>query len=194
VTAAVEDLHTGQRYVYNPGLALVTASTVKVQILGTLLAEAQAAQRALTPQEQSLAAAMIEVSDNNAATALFQAVGGAPSLAAFDRSIGMTASTPLPSWSVATTTATDQLILLSAFVNPNTVLTDASRSYGLALLGQVAPNDVFGVSAGVAPGALRAVKTGRLPSIGVINGIGWVEGQGRNYLIAALTQGQPSDQ
>jgi len=83
---------------------------------------------------------------------------------------------------------------LNVFVSPNPVLTDASRAYGLALLGQVTPSDIFGVSAGVAPGALNAVKTGRLPSIGVINGVGWVEGQGRNYLIAALTQWQPSDQ
>ena len=73
VTAAIEDLRTGQIYVYNPGLALITASIVKVQTLGTLLAQAQRANRGLTPQEQSLAAAMIEVSDNNAATALYQA-------------------------------------------------------------------------------------------------------------------------
>jgi hypothetical protein len=192
VTAAVEDLRTGQVYGYNPGLALVTASIVKVQILGTLLTEAQVAGRSLTPAEQGLAAPMIEVSDNSAATALFQRVGGAPAVATFDRSIGLTGSTPVPSWGVSTTTATDQLTLLNAFVNPNPVLSDASRAYGLALLNQVEPSQAFGVSYGVAPGALKAVKTGRLPSIGVINGIGWVDGQGRDYLIAVLLQAVPS--
>ena len=58
-------------------------------------------------------------------------------------------------------------------------------------MAQVIPSDIFGVSAGVPPGMLRAVKTGHVPSEGVINGIGWVQGQGRNYLIAVLTQGVP---
>ncbi|HSS11319.1 MAG TPA: serine hydrolase [Acidimicrobiales bacterium] len=132
--------------------ALVTASIVKVQILGTLLAGAQRAGRGLTPFEQSLAVPMIEVSDNNAATALYGYVGGAPAVASYDSSIGMTGSTLVASWSVSTTTATDQLVLLNAFVNPNSVLSDAARAYGLALLSRVDPGQVFGVSAGVAPG------------------------------------------
>jgi hypothetical protein len=32
-----------------------------------------------------------------------------------------------------------------------------------------------------------------VPSEGVINGIAWIDGRGRNYLIAILTQGVPSD-
>jgi hypothetical protein len=136
---------------------------------------------------------MIEVSDNDAATAVLSSVGGPDAVSAFDQSIGMTGSTPIASWGDSTTTATDQLVLLDHFVRPNAVLTDASRAYGLSLLGQVEPSQVFGVSYGVAPGAVRAAKTGRVPSEGVINGIAWVDGQGRNYLIAILTQGVPSD-
>ena len=192
VTAAVENLNTGEVFVYHPGLALITASIVKVQFLGTLLAESQAAGQALSPAQQGMAAAMIEASTNNAATSMLQAVGGPGVVAAFDRSLGMTGSNTIATWVNSTTTATDQLILLKHFIHNNAILSDASRAYGLTLMSQVIPADIFGVSAGVPAGDLRAVKTGRIPSEGVINGIGWVQGQGRDYLIAVLTQGVPN--
>jgi hypothetical protein len=59
-------------------------------------------------------------------------------------------------------------------------------------MAQVIPPDIFGVSAGVPSGMLKAVKTGRIPSEGVINGTAWVQGDGRDYLIAVLTQGIPN--
>lgn len=192
VTAAVKNLNTGEVFVYHPGLALITASIVKVQFLGTLLAEAQAADQTLSAAQQSAAAAMIEASTNAAATSILQQVGGPGAVAAFDQSVGLTGSNTIATWGNSTTTATDQLALLEHFVQSNGVLSDASRAYGLSLMSQVIPGDIFGVSAGVPPGMLRAVKTGRIPSEGVINGAGWVQGQGRNYLIAVLTQGVPN--
>jgi hypothetical protein len=193
VTAAVEDLDTGNIFTFNAGLALDTASAVKPEFLGTLLSEAQAAGRGLTASEQSLAVPMIEVSDNNAATALFNDVGGAPAVENWDRSIGLTGTTVLSNWAVSTTTATDQLMLLDTYVTPNPTLDAASRAYGLSLLSQVEPSQIFGVNFGIGPGTLQAVKTGRLPSVGVYNAIGWVKGDGRNYLIATLTQSVPSE-
>jgi len=194
VTAAAEDLYTGKVYTYNPGLALVTASIVKVQFLGTVLVEAQRAGRALTPQEQGIAAPMIEVSDNNAASAMLALVGGPPAVAGFDASVGLGASSVIANWAFSTTTATDQLTLLHHLVDPNPVLSDQSRAYALSLMAQVEPSQAFGVSAGIGPGALRAIKTGRYPSAGVYGSIGWVKGQGRDYLVAVLTQAEPSEQ
>ena len=193
VTAAIEDLRSGRTYTYNPGPALVLASTVKVQILGTLLAEAQSQHRDLTPAEQSLAAPMIEESNNGDASALYQHVGADPAVAGFDASIGAHATNPVPSWALTTSTATDQLTILNVFAEPNPVLTDPSRAYGLSLLSRVIAAHRFGVTAGVDPAAVQAIKTGRLPSIGVINGVAWIQGDGRDYLIAVLAQGQPSD-
>ena len=188
ITAAVEDLHTGRVYTYQPGRALVLASTIKVAILGTMLAEAQAAGRGLTPSEQSLAVPMIEVSDNAAATALFNHVGGAPAVQAWVRSIGLTGTSVVPSWGGSTSTATDLLTLLNTFVTPNRFLAAPSRAYAVELLSHVAPFDVFGVVAGTAPGSLRAIKTGRIPALGVRNALGWVSGDGRDYLITTLVQ------
>jgi hypothetical protein len=136
---------------------------------------------------------MIEVSDNNAATALFNYVGGAPAVENWDRSVGLTGTTVVSNWGVSTTTATDQLRLLETYATPNPTLDAASREYGLSLLSQVEPSQIFGVNFGIGPGTLQAVKTGRLPSVGVYNAFGWVKGDGRDYLIATLTQSVPSE-
>ena len=194
VTAAVEDLGTGVVYTYDPGPSLVLGSTVKVQILGTLLSQAQAAARPLTATEQSLATAMIEVSDNSAGQALFDEVGGAPAIQAWDDSIGLTGTFVYPAWGISTSTATDQITLLGVFARPNRYLDDASRAYGLSLLGHVEPSQVFGINVGPPAPDVLAAKTGRMPFLGVRNGIACVDGDGRDYLIAILTQNGPSDQ
>jgi hypothetical protein len=194
VTAAVEDLNTGSTFTFNPGPQLTLASTFKVEILGTLLAEAQAQGRGLTAEEQSLAGPMIEISSNADGQALFDQVGGAPAIQAWDDSIGMTNTTVLANWGVSTTTPTDQITLLNTFVTPNRFLRASSRAYGLYLLGHVEPSQVFGINFGPPPVDVRAAKTGRIPEIGCRNGIAWVDGDGRNYLIAVFVQNGPSDQ
>lgn len=193
-TAALEDLNTGEIYTYNPGPSLILGSTVKVQILGTLLSEAQAAHRWLTPTEEQLATAMIEVSDNSAGQALFDEVGGAPAIDAWDASIGMVDSPVYASWGVSTSTATDELTVLKAFIAPNPYLSEPYRTYGLYLLGHVEASQVFGVNTGPPPGGVLAAKTGRMPGFGVSNAIGWVKSKGRDYLLAVLTQNGTSDQ
>ncbi len=194
ISASVLDLHTGISYQYRPGQLGITASIVKVEILGTLLAHAQAAHRALTPGEQSLATRMIEVSDNDAATALWNEVGGTPAVHEFDELVGMTATTPNSAWGLTTTTAADQVVLLQHLVESNSVLSDASRSYELGLMEHVTPGQAWGVSAGTAPGTIVALKNGWLPisSGWTVNSIGWIYGSGRDYLIAVTTSGDPS--
>jgi beta-lactamase class A len=199
VTAAVEDLTTGDVYSYNPGVALMTASVVKLQFLGTLLADTQSSGGP-TPQEQALAAPMIEISTNTAATSVLGLVGGPAAVESFDRTAGLTDSTVVgatqttltPPWAASTTTAMDQLTMLGDFANPNPVLSDESRAYAQSLLGQVEPSQIFGVSAGVPTGDLVAVKTGEYGSVGVFTAVGWVHGQGRDYLIAVLTESEPT--
>ena len=194
VTASVEDLNTGELYNFDAGPSLVLGSTVKVQILGTALAEAQASGRGLTAQEQALAGPMIEISDNADAQALFDLIGGAPAIQAWDDSIGLTGTFVYTNWGVSTSTAPDQVTLLDTFVQPNRFLNDASRTYGLYLLRHVEASQIFGVNVGPAPGTVLAAKTGRIPAVGAINDIGWVDGDGRNYLMVVLVQGAPSDQ
>lgn len=195
ISAAALDLRTGSLYEYRPGVEAVTASVVKVEILGTLLAQAQAKGQALTSSELSLATAMIEMSDNNAATALWAEVGGAAAVSAFDRSMGMASTTPNLYWGLTTTTAADQVALLEHLVEPNRVLSGASRDYILQLMEHVMPYETWGVSARATPGTTVALKNGWLP-VGrswEVNSIGWVDGSGRDYLIAVLTSGSPTE-
>jgi beta-lactamase class A len=193
-TSAVWDLNTGQIFTYNPGPQLVLASTVKPEILGTLLWEHQATGQPLSAAEQVEATGMIEISDNTDAQDLFVDVGGASAVQDFDDTIGMSDTTVYTDWGGSTTTPVDQLKLLATYALPNPTLTPASQAYGLSLLGNVEPSQIFGVTAGIDPSALKAAKTGRDPGIGARNTIGWIDGDGRDYLLATFVQYEASDQ
>ena len=195
ISAAVLDLRNGDLYTYRPGEEVITASIVKVEILGALLVQAQKTGQPLSAADQTIATSMLELSDNNDASSLWNEIGGAPTVAAFDNSVGMLATTPNLSWGLTTTTATDQVKLLEHLVEPNDVLTDASRAYLLQLMEHVAPFEEWGASAGRSPGTTVALKNGWLPWAGgwAVNSIGWVDGSERDYLIAVLTSGSPNE-
>ncbi len=196
VTVAVEDLTTDKIYQFRPGVVENTASTLKVDILATLLAEAQAAGRPLTPEEQSLAVPMIEESLDSAADTLWTQLGPA-AVGAFERDAGMTSTVPATDgvWGTTTTTALDRLAMIRTLAKPNSLLTDASRAYVLSLMENITPSQDWGATGGVPPGVTVALKNG----FAIINGwqintTGWVNGDGRDYLIAVLTNGNVSEQ
>jgi len=206
VTAAVYDAQNNKTWSLNPGQLQDTASIVKVEIMGTALQQAQANDEQLSESEAALMLSMIENSDNQSATTLFNDVGGASALADFDRSAGMTDTTPsslvfipgtsLPGWGLTTTTALDQVTLVSKFAYPKTILSDASREYGLSLMENVEADQNWGVSGGVPAGVTVALKNGWLPlgpTNWQVNSIGWISGDGRNYVLAILTTGSPTE-
>jgi beta-lactamase class A len=195
ISAAVLDLRNGNLYQYRPGVEGITASVVKVQILGALLVRAQNSGQPLSAADAELATNMIELSDNNDASSLWAELGGAPTVAAFDHSIGMLATTPNLSWGLTTTTAADQVKLLEHLVEPNDILSDASRAYVLQLMEHVAPFEQWGASASTPPGTTVALKNGWLPwgNGWAVNSIGWVNGSERDYLIAVITSGSPNE-
>ena len=73
---------------------------------------------------------MIQRSDNHAATTLWNLLGGANSVEAFDRLVPMPATTPHPAWGLTTTTAADNVRLLCDFAFPNATLTPATGPTG----------------------------------------------------------------
>ncbi|NEC82795.1 hypothetical protein G3I38_27035, partial [Streptomyces sp. SID7958] len=73
VSAAATDLVTGEGVRCGGGV-FVSASVVKADILAALLLRAQDSGRGPTAAERSLAAAMIERSDNDAASVLWRTV------------------------------------------------------------------------------------------------------------------------
>ena len=207
VLAAVSDLRTGQTWYLGRGQPQAEASVVKLDVLETLLAERGSS--GLPVADQQLAGEMIEDSDNDAATSLWDQVGGASGIRSFNTAAGLTGTTPSscvncpgfpwPGWGLSTTTPADQLALLRTLVEPNSALTATERSYALSLMENVTPDQRWGVSGGVPPQATVALKNGWLPldSAGVdwqINSVGWISGHGRDYLMAVLSTGNPTEQ
>ncbi|MGV9346823.1 serine hydrolase [Streptomyces spiralis] len=195
VSVAVLDLGSGQSAVYGDG-TFDTASIVKVDILAALLLQAQDAGRRLTAQERTYATAMIEDSDNDSASALWRIVGGADGLDAANRRFGLadTSGGDGALWGLTRTTAADQLALLKQVFgdDSDSELSTASRTYLQGLMGRIAEDQRWGVSA-AADGSAWALKNGWLPrsttGLWVVNSIGRVTADGDDYLVAALSQG-----
>src|SRR5665647_3976540 len=79
-----------------------------------------------------------------------------------------------PCWGLTSTTASDQLRLLSDLITSSSPLTAASRSYELRLMRHVESAQAWGASAAATPGTSPAVNTGLLPDpqLLVVNSIG----------------------
>jgi hypothetical protein len=208
VLAAVYDLRTGQTWRLGAGPPQAEASVVKLDILETLLAE-RGGSAGLAASDRSLAQLMIEDSDNDAATSLWYEVGGPDKIRAFNAVAGLAHTSPSscvvcpgfawPGWGLTTTVPTDQIALLRELVEPGPLLTAADRSYALSLMENVTPSQRWGVSGGVPAGVTVALKNGWLPldssdTNWQINSVGWISGHGRDYLMAVLTTGNPTEQ
>jgi hypothetical protein len=196
VTAAIYNANSGVTYAYHPSLTDDTASIVKADILATLLSESQRSGTPLDDDEQDDATQMIEASNNDAATELWNAAGGAQPIASFDAQLGMTDTDPdNQAWGLTTTTALDQVTLVRHIAYANSFLTDSSRQYELGLMENIDAGENWGVSYGVPGGVTVALKNGWLPQNNgwQINSIGFVDGEGRDYVMAVLTSSDPSE-
>lgn len=166
-TAAVAAFNavTGATYAYNGQVHFVTASTVKVAILGAVLLRAQEAKRPLTAWERTLAAPMIQSSNNDAACRLYASIGRAPALARFMSLVGMSNTVPGPgtAWGLTRTTVLDEVMLMRTIAYPSRILTAASRNYALTLMSHPDKDHRWGVSVGASPGQMYAQKTGSGP-------------------------------
>jgi beta-lactamase class A len=206
VAAAVYDLSTRQFWATGPGRPQAEASVVKVDILETLLTQQSAGE--LSGTDQALAQSMIEDSDNGSATDLWDAVGGAGGIRSFDAKAGLADTTPSlcvecagfawPGWGLTTTTPADQIALLRQIAVPGGLLSTAERGYVAQLMENVTPSQRWGVCANVPPQVTVALKNGWLPlnDAGTdwqVNSVGWVSGLGRDYLVAVLSTGNPTE-
>ena len=163
---------------------------------------------------------MITMSDNSAATGLFYFGGGCTALTRFNtliptRDTTVGCETPdYYGWGNTTTSAADQAAIIRTFAYPGPVLGPAARAYGLHLMQSVIPSQRWGISCGPwgtscappdyahpVPGVTVALKNGWkfVPACQAqddtcpwqVNSIGWVRGQGRDYVLAVLTTDDP---
>jgi beta-lactamase class A len=209
VMAAVYDVGSGQTWSLGPQHPQAEASIVKLDILETLYAQQRNGLAGQAHPDLSLAQRMMEDSDNSAATSLWNAVGGPGQIQSFNAAAGLIHTLPSsclscpgfgwPGWGLTTTTPADQIALLRELVEPSTLLTDAQRQNVLELMENVTPAQRWGVTGGVPLQATVALKNGWLPlntarTDWQINSIGWVKGSGRDYLMAVLSTGNPTEQ
>jgi beta-lactamase class A len=202
-SVAVENLGTGVVASYNVSDKYVTASIVKLDILCTLLYQAQLSGRSPSRSAMSLATTMIENSNNDAAQRLFEDVGGAPAITAANKVFGLTDTAVEEnsvdeagySWGDTTTTVVDQLQLLRQIFTTSSTLNAANRSYAKSLMSDVESDQRWGVSAAAddpsSSGSDYMLKNGWLPrrvtNLWEINSIGEVQHDGQQYLVAVLS-------
>lgn len=169
---------------------------MKVAVLAALLRGAHP----LTAMQRALARSMIQKSDNDVATRLWNDIGGSDGLFAFFRSVGMRHTRPAPPllepWDGVTTTAQDQVKLLAALFGGSGTLRPCQATFELGLMSNVVPTQRWGLTAGLPGSCTAALKNGWSPApdrTWVVNSIGVIRcHDGGVYLAAILSQGAPS--
>jgi hypothetical protein len=199
VAVAVSAPADGLTAAYHPHRRFDTASIIKADILAVLLIQHRRAGTPLGEGERELAAQMIEDSDNEAATTLWDAVGGAVGMEAGNAALGLHGIVPGAGgyWGLTTTTVSSELGLLADLTSARSPLPAAARRYELNLMHHVEPAQAWGITAAATAHTRPAVKNGWLP-LGpdgqwVINSIGVVRHAGQRLDIAVLSSGQPSE-
>ena len=152
-------------WLFHPNARDETASIIKVDILETLLRQSRGA---LSYDARVTAEGMIDDSDNDDATDLWNADGGGSAGCGLQRIAGLTQTSPNLAgyWGLTLTSAADQIKLLTELAYPSRVLTTGSRRYALNLMEHVTPDQDWGVSGGVPRNVTVALKNGWLPTGG----------------------------
>lgn len=192
-SAAIYERSSGRAWHYNPGGSYLEASLVKVPILLTLLREATQEQRDLTLEEEYQAVMMIEYSDNDATTALYESVGGAPALARTYALLGVENTDAAEVWGVNSTGVEDQLRIARALLEGVDWIDPGLQEFAVDLMQNVDSGQRWGISAGAADrGAEIALKNGWLQDDTLswnVGSMGIVRAEGAEYAVVVLTSG-----
>lgn len=174
-----------------------TASIVKVGIMAAVMDRAQRQGRSLSSWERSKIAPMIQVSDNDAATALFDDIGGGAGLKSTMLAMGArdVIIDPAGHWGLTQTSSRDWVMVLGHFAAPGGLISDTNRTYARSLMTTVASSQAWGITAGPPRGSV-AVKNGWLARTTGwhVNSIGWSFATPVPYQIAVETRATGSSQ
>ncbi|WP_069887123.1 serine hydrolase [Streptomyces luteocolor] len=193
VAVGLHDRTTNTTCTLRGTTAFDSASVVKATVLATLLWDAQKSGRSLSSREKNLATAMITKSDNAATSTLWRQLGTGK-INGFLKAAKMTRTVPGSGgyWGLTRINVTDEQKLLALISGKNGVLTDASRSYLLKLMGKVVAAQRWGTPAGTPSGVSIHVKNGWLQRATHgwrVHSIGAFKGGGHDYTISVLTHG-----
>jgi hypothetical protein len=169
----------------------VSASVVKAMLLVAYLRELSAAHRRLDDSDRSLLQPMIHVSDNEAATAVWERVGN-PRLRRLARRAGMTDFSIEGDWAGAQISAADQA---RYFFEMDRLIPSRFRHFANHLLAHIAGYESWGIPAVARPhgwqaffkGGWRGTWRGQL-----VHQVARLQKRHRRIAIAVMTDGDPS--
>jgi hypothetical protein len=186
-------------YDYCTSCRMTAASVIKIDILATLLLQHQDARTWLNSTQQELAQDMMRHSDNDAADTLWANIGGSRGLAWANERFGLvdTIADPNGYWGLTTTSAADQVRLLTVLTTTDSLLGARARAYELELMGDVDTGQSWGVSAAADDPSAAQLKNGWLQvstdnDLWTLNSVGVLAVGGQIMLIAVLVQHQPN--
>ena len=192
--AAVYLPETDTIYTWNTNIKFQMASTVKVPIMVTQLSQQYRRDPSASSPGTDLLVPMITVSDNDAATALLNAVGGP---AAVERELnrrGITHTDINPNaWGLSTTTAPDMVMLLRSLYYGQ-YLNEPLRGVAIRLMASIVQDQRWGVPQGLPAGTPIAFKGGWLPLDDgwLVHQIGITEVKGKTVIFAFYNSKQPT--
>jgi beta-lactamase class A len=169
----------------------VSASVVKAMLLVAYLRKLSAEHRGLDAPARALLEPMIHVSDNEAATAVWERVGD-PRLRGLARRAGMTDFSISGIWANAQISAADQA---RYFFEMESLIPPRFRQFARKLLSHIAGYESWGIPAVARPrgwavffkGGWRETGRGQL-----VHQIARLQRQGGRIAIAVMTDGDPS--
>jgi beta-lactamase class A len=193
VSIAVYDRKTGLSVSAGGSAEYQTASIVKVDIVAALMLQHQAEGTSLTAQEKQWAHDALTRSDNDGATNLYAAIGGADGLSTANQRLGLVATEPCSSWGMTTTTVDDQIRLLRSVSSAQGPLSAENRQLLQGWMGDVISSQYFGVPSGETSAAKAVyVKVGWVDldnegGLYATNAIGRIVEPDHDWLIAVLS-------
>lgn len=195
VGAVVYDINNRHDYSYNGYDAYTMASSIKVPIMLTFLHSIEQQGREPNTNEMSLLTTMIENSNNNSATALYDQIGHGAAIAKYLQSIGVAGFTPDDNaWGYSTMTPQGMVELLTRLQN-GSILNAKHRTLALNLMKHIETDQRFGVGNTAPTGASVAMKNGWVPepdNLWAVNTSGIVNQGNQTYIVSVYTKEDPT--
>jgi Beta-lactamase enzyme family len=164
LSVAVEDISSGCRFGFGSHDYFPTASTVKAEIMGAVFLHLQDLGETVMPRSiESAVYVMIHDSDNDAASQLYNWLGGSWALQSYGERLGLSnTQNGGRGWGVDATTPEDQLSLLRTLLDGGGALNDDWVAEARRFMGDIAADQAWGVSAGIPAGSKAYLKNGWL--------------------------------
>jgi beta-lactamase class A len=191
--AVAYDLTRQRIYTYNSSTPFISASSMKVPIMLTFLDSVELQGREPTGDEMNFLTMMIENSDNDSASTLYSAVGGAEGIVTYMQKIGVNDLIPDDdAWGYSTVTPQSMVNLLTLLYSGK-ILNTSHRALALNLMENVEPDQQTGVGETAPPEAIVALKDGWVigdDNLWAVNSSGIVTVGNETYIISVFTQAQ----